>query len=656
VKLFPDFSGERPLLVIYSVILEKRTVWRSGIRRGAALGGYFCFVRQLSGNASPVIPETLFALTLPQRVLIIPSVQPVISAEQMREIDRRTTSDHHIPSLSLMQNAAAACFAAISEHFDGELAGKKVQVLCGPGNNGGDGARLAIDLAHAGAYVDVVLFGNVEQTKNDARTNFDTVRGLARVGSVGAGPGASVDLKSPTLSFVECENVAGWESLTKRGCTYDVIVDALFGTGLRRPLEGIFLQVVQHLAEMRRTRARATTVHPLIVSVDLPSGLDADRAQPIGEAVEADLTITFTTPKLANVLPPASHLNGKLIVANIGSPAALVESAQPNTFVTEADDARAWLVSTRYAPGSFKNSHGHVLVIAGSRGYAGAAVLCGDAAMRSGAGLVTVATPASAQSAIAASVMPEVMTTALADTDRGAVSDEAVDHVLRLAAKATVIAIGPGLSAEDERTRRFVYSVVKQRQTPIVIDADALNCLASYAGNAGNTGSGWPAELQGSEAAPLILTPHPGEMLRLLGTTDKAALADAPGVVRAFAVKHKLVLVLKGARSLVASPDGRVFINPTGNAGLGTAGAGDTLTGIIAGFVAQAYASVRTTGVSGWNERKDALTATIAALYVGGLAGDFAARDLGMRTMVASDVREHLSEAIRSLDPEGEQP
>ena len=572
----------------------------------------------------------------------------------MREIDRRTSSDYQIPSLSLMQNAARACFAAISKHFGGELAGKKVQILCGPGNNGGDGAALAIDLARAGVDVDVVLFGNVEQTKNDARASFDVVRELA---GVSAGSSASVDLKTAALSFVECESVTHWESITKRQCPYDVIVDALFGTGLRRPLDGIFLHVVQHLAQLRRAREQSSTVQPLIVSVDLPSGLDSDRAQPIGAAVDADLTITFTAPKLANVLPPASHLNGKLIVANIGSPTELVESVQSKIFVTDADEARAWLVSTRYAPGSFKNSHGHVLVIAGSRGYTGAAVLCGDAAMRSGAGLVTVATPASAQSAIAASVMPEVMTTALAETDRGAVSDEAVDHVMRLAAKATVIAIGPGLSAEDERTRRFVYSVVKQRRTPVVIDADALNCLANYAGNAGDTGSGWPAELQGSESAPLILTPHPGEMLRLLGTTDKAALDDAPAVVREFAVKHKLVLVLKGARSIIAAPDGRVFINPTGNAGLGTAGAGDTLIGIVAGFVAQAYASVRTTCVSGWpKEKPDALEATIAALFVGGLAGDFAARDLGMRTMVASDVREHLSEAIRSLDLKGEQP
>ena len=261
--------------------------------------------------------------------------------------------------------------------------------------------------------------------------------------------------------------------------------------------------------------------------------------------------------------------------------------------------------------------------------------------MRSGAGLVTIATPASAQSAVAASVMPEVMTTALAETDRGAVSDAAKDHAMLLSAKANVIAIGPGLSAEDERTRRFVIEVVKQRRVPVIVDADGLNCLA-YAAN------GWPPELVGSGVTPLIITPHAGEMLRLLGTTDKSALDDRLAVARDFATKHKVILILKGARSLIAATRWPSVHKPTGNAGLGTAGAGDTLTGIVAGFVAQAGATLK--------EKADVLMATIAALYVSGLAGDFAARDLGMRAMVASDIREHLSEAICSLDLAGETP
>jgi NAD(P)H-hydrate epimerase len=233
--------------------------------------------------------------------------------------------------------------------------------------------------------------------------------------------------------------------------------------------------------------------------------------------------------------------------------------------------------------------------------------------------------------------MPEVMTVPLAETDRRTVSEEAVDHVLRLAAKSEVIGIGPGLTSEDDRTRKFIRSVVERRKTPVLVDADGLNSLAP-----------WPADLRGSKDRPLILTPHPGEMLRLLGASQKSALADRVSVARDFATTHQLILVLKGSRSLVAAPDGRVFVNPTGNAGLGTAGAGDTLTGIISGFIAQAFATLKT--------QADALSATIAALYIGGLAGDLAAQELGMRTMVASDIREHLSAAVRLLDPEGERP
>jgi NAD(P)H-hydrate epimerase len=233
--------------------------------------------------------------------------------------------------------------------------------------------------------------------------------------------------------------------------------------------------------------------------------------------------------------------------------------------------------------------------------------------------------------------MPEVMTTALAETDRGSVSDEAVEHFLKLSAKASVIAIGPGLTSDDERTRRFVHEVVARRTAPVVIDADGLNCL-----------SPWPTELQGTEQAPLVLTPHPGEMLRLMGSKNKDALNDRVAAAREFATTNRVVLVLKGTRQLIAAPDGRVFINATGNAGLGTAGAGDTLTGLISGFIAQARATLGSEG--------DLVEATIAALYVGGLAGDFAASKLGMRAMVASDIREHFSEAIRFLDPTGERP
>ena len=557
-------------------------------------------------------------------------MQPVLSAEQIREIDRLTVEHYNTSSLLLMEAASSACMEAIRTRLNNDLVNRKALILCGKGNNGGDGAALARSMSRDGMHCSVVLFGKLSATSGDARTNFDSV---ARLASFEAGSPES----PPPLTFIECESVAAWEQIAKPRRAYDVVVDALFGTGLTRPLEGVFLKVIEHLAMLREARERVSGTCPLFFSIDIPSGLNADKATPIGPAVKSDLTVTFTAAKVANVLAPACEFGGELIVADIGSPPSLIDAAKPWLFVTEAEDARAWLASTRYTPDSYKNTHGHVLIAAGSRGYAGAAALCGNAAMRSGAGLVTIATPASAQVSVTSSAMPEVITTALAETDRGAVSDEATDHFLKLAEKVTVVAIGPGLTSDDERTRRFVRSVVERRTTPCVIDADGLNSLAP-----------WPAALKGSDEYPLVLTPHPGEMLRLMGASDKSALDDRAAAAREFATAHHVILVLKGSRPLVATPDGRVFINPTGNAGLGTAGAGDTLTGLISGFLAQAYGTLA--------DRADAITATVAALYAGGLAGDFAAKKLGMRTMLASDIREHFTDAIRFLDPRGEQP
>jgi hydroxyethylthiazole kinase-like uncharacterized protein yjeF len=550
-------------------------------------------------------------------------VQPVLAAEQIREIDRLTVENYHTPSLLLMEAASAACMQALRARMDGNVAGRTALILCGKGNNGGDGAALARAMSGAGLHCSVVLFGKLSETSGDARTNFESV---SRLASFEAGSSEA----PPPLAFIECEGVAAWEQIAKPRHAYDVIVDALFGTGLTRPLEGVFLKVIEHLSMLKEARDRALGARPLVLSIDIPSGLNADKPKPIGPTVQADLTVTFTAAKPANVLAPACDFGGELIVADIGSPASLIEAQRPWLFVTEAEDARQWLVSTRYTPESYKNTHGHVLLAAGSRGYSGAAALSGNAAMRSGAGLVTIATPASAQTSIASSAMPEVITTALAETDRGVVSDEAVEHFLRLAGKATVVAVGPGLTYDDERTRRFVRAVVERRTTPCVIDADGLNSLAP-----------WPAELKGSNEHPLVLTPHPGEMLRLLGAGNKSALDDRVAVAREFARAHEIILVFKGSRPLIATPDGRVFINPTGNAGLGTAGAGDTLTGLISGFMAQAYATLE--------HRADPVATTVAALYVGGLAGDFASKKLGMRTMLASDIREHFTDAIRSL-------
>jgi NAD(P)H-hydrate epimerase len=548
----------------------------------------------------------------------------------MREIDRLTAERFATPTLLLMEAAAAAALQAMAARFDNNLEGKRVRILCGRGNNGGDGAALARACWLKGARADVVLFGRVDETQGDARVNFEIARHLS---SFEAGSRR----QPPPLVFVECETLAGWEEIAGTRHSHDIIVDALFGTGLTRPLGGIHLQVVEHLALMREARERSRTREPLIVSLDLPSGLNADSAALIGETVEADLTITFTAPKPANVLPPASHCGGQLVVSGIGSPPVLLHTSHAQLFVTEEVDARLFLQQTRYTPDSYKNSHGHALVIAGSREMPGAAVLCSNAAMMAGAGLVTIATSFSALGAVAARVLPEIMTAALPETDGGAINAEAVEKASSLMKRAGVVAIGPGLTHSDEGTRSFVQTIVERRTTPLVIDADALNAL-----------SPWPEELKGSRAHPLILTPHPGEMKRLVGADGEEELTDRVAAAREFATKHALYLVLKGTRALVAAPDGNVYINPTGNAGLGTAGAGDTLTGIITGFLAQAASTLQA--------EADTLAAIIAAVYVGGVAGDLAAQAQGMRAMLASDITKNLGAAIRVINPHGEEP
>lgn len=556
----------------------------------------------------------------------------------MREIDRLTTDRYGTPSLALMEAAASATARAVTDQFGGEIAGKGVLVLCGRGNNGGDGAATARLLAIAGARVDVVLFGKVQDRKGDALTNFERLHNWNDERAIREEQGAFLaDLGS--ISFFQCESGQGWDQLCSGLLTvpHEVTIDALLGTGLTRPVDGLLLEAVRYMHGLREMRNSSDGPSSLIVSVDVPSGLDSDSNEFIGEAVHADLTVSMTAPKPANVLPPAASYNGRLLVADLGSPVELIDAAGSQLFLIEEEDPHRWLIQTRYTTDSYKNTHGHALVIGGSRGFTGAAALCGNAAMRSGAGLVTVATPASSQGLVAAQVMPEIMTAELAETDRGAVSDDAIGFVSRLGERADVIAIGPGLSSDDKRTRDFVRALVEQRRTPLVIDADGLNCLAP-----------WPADLHGSADSPIVITPHPGEMLRLMGSNDKASLDDRVGAARQFATSREVIVLLKGARSIVAAPDGRVFVNPTGNAGLGTAGAGDTLTGIITGFLAQAYGTLK--------RKADALDAVIAALYISGKAGDIAAGKLGMRAMVASDIREQLSAAICAIDPGGEKP
>ena len=524
-------------------------------------------------------------------------MQKVLTAEEMREVDRLTTEKYGIPSLILMENAAHAAARVITEKLGGSVDGKSVLVLCGKGNNGGDGAALARILWSLGAYVDVYLFGKIEDTKGDARINFEIIKKI----------GDREFPFSPYLFFYENEEIDA--KLQLHFLRKDLVVDAVFGTGLTRQIDEKLTKLFYFF--ICQKRIRETT--PLFVSIDIPSGLSSNLSEPIGENFRADLTITFTAPKLANVFPPASNYNGELVVANIGSPYELIDNCPSKLFVAEKEDAKDWLNTAKVQPNSYKKTRGTALIIAGSENYSGAAVLSANACFAAGAGMVSVAVPNSVKEIVATKTSDEIIVKTLENTEI-------------LAEKVDVMAIGCGL-AYDKETHKFIRQTVLNRQTPMVLDAEALNALA-------------PFDLQGTDQLPLILTPHLGEFKRLLGREVGENKIEE---VREFSQKHNVILVLKGERSLVAKPDGTVVINPTGNAGISRAGAGDTLTGIITSFLAQTFAVKREMSI------ENAFNTVVSALYIAGLAGEIAAEKFSERLMTATDVRECLKDAMEKI-------
>ncbi|MBK8303537.1 MAG: NAD(P)H-hydrate dehydratase [Chloracidobacterium sp.] len=463
-----------------------------------------------------------------------------------------------------------------------------INILAGTGNNGGDGAALARILWTQGANCFVYLFGKVESLSGDARVNFDAVKKFDDSESMNGASGNCLILfedYDPERLIIPAH--------------HDVVVDALFGTGLSAAIESRSLgDLVQRIGEQWNRCGQ------MFVSLDVPSGLLSDNAEIVGPAFPADFTVSFTAPKYANVFSPASKINGEVFVADIGSPPDLLEIQHSSLFRADKTDATRFLRNTRFTDDSYKNKRGHAFVIAGSEDYSGAAVLAGNAAMRSGVGLVTVVTPRSSKDSVASRVLPEVMVRGVVETENGTISEAAYVEVGDLLENSDSIVIGCGVS-QDESTKKFVVKVIENRHQPVIVDADALNLLSPFAGSLQK-----PARSKGIDGPPLILTPHEGEFMRLLGTTDKDAIKDRVAAVRDFAVKHNVILVLKGERVLIGTPDGRVVINPTGNSGLGKAGNGDTLAGILAGFVAQAV-----------QFEIDIFETVVAAVYVAGMAG-----------------------------------
>jgi NAD(P)H-hydrate epimerase len=512
----------------------------------------------------------------------------VLNSEQMRQADRRTIEEVGIPSIVLMENAGRQVVAAMESAFD-ELAGARVAVLCGRGSNGGDGFVVARTLLERSIDVGVYLLGQAGEVKGDARINLTVLRNLG-------------------VDVIEIADAAAWELRGTEVLKADVIVDALFGTGLTGPLSGLAETIVADVNASPRP----------VVAVDLPSGLSADRAEVPGPAIDATLTVTMAAPKVPLVLPPAEALAGRLVVAEIGIPDAVIEELEgPWIELLTRPDMRA-LVGPR-ALDSHKGDYGRVLIVAGSRGRTGAAHLAAMAALRSGAGLVTVAAPASVVGVIA-SLGAEYMTESMEETPDGAVAFEALERLLAL--DADVIAAGPGLGRSPS-TAALIHGLVERAGVPLVLDADALNAFA-----------GEPDRLVGRDGAEIIITPHPGEMARLGGWSTDDVQASRLDIARDFATGHRVVVVLKGHRTLVATPDGRVSINLTGNPGMATAGSGDVLTGMMAAWTSQLL---------------DAEAAARLAVYLHGLAGDLAEADEGEVGLIAGDLVDRLGDAVLDL-------
>lgn len=551
-------------------------------------------------------------------------MQKVLTAEEMREVDRLTTERYGIPSIILMENAAHAVARVITEKLGGSVAEKKFLILCGKGNNGGDGAALARILWNQGANVQVFLFGKIEDTKGDARVNFEIADKISSECFFLYGRNY--------FYFHEVEDYNSYIEIRFKNLFKgeDVCVDALFGIGLTRKVEGELGKVISGI---NHKYPRGRNQNTLIVSIDLPSGINADSTNfyPLfdgdkeirdnsGTAAKPDLTITFTAPKLANILPPVSRASREYVVVNIGSPTELIDESGSKLFVSDKNDAKYCI--QRIEPNSYKKSRGTALIIAGSENYSGAAVLSANACFSAGAGMVTVAVPKQIHQIVAAKTLDEVIVKPLENID---VSTE----------KVSLVALGCGM-ANDESTHQFIRQTVENRKTPMVLDAEALNALS-------------PFELQGSDEMPLVLTPHIGEFARLLG---REIGEDKIAEVREFAEKHNVILVLKGERSLIAKPDGTVVINPTGTAGISRAGAGDTLTGIITSFIAQTIELRLNEDYQEFDNSKLEMVfnATVSAVYIAGLAGEIAAEKYSERLMTATDVRKCIKDAIEKLN------
>ena len=512
----------------------------------------------------------------------------ILNASQTKNIDQRATREYGIPGIVLMENAGLQVVDYLESEFE-DLEERNILVLCGKGNNGGDGMVVAKHLHNRGYDLRLLLFGRKSDTKDEPLVN---LRILEKSG----------------VEVQEIADIRAWHDFLPELGNFEMIVDALIGIGVQGGVRGFLEEVMRDVNNANATR----------ISVDVPSGLSADTNEIPGICIKADATVTFGCPKLPHIFLPAEEKVGEVYIADIGIPEEAVEAEGVRLNLVDPEVLAEYMPARKVE--SHKGDYGHLLVVAGSKGKPGAARMVAEGAFRAGVGLVTVATPESVQPILAPQVM-EMMTEPIPETREGTVSSKATPRVIKLLEGKGVLTLGPGLTTAAE-TQSFIRELVAETKVPLILDADGLN---AYQGH---------TETLSGKDRPLILTPHPGEMGRLLGISSEEVQKNRISVCQKFSTEHHCFLVLKGYRTLISDPEGSVWVNPTGNPGMATAGSGDVLTGILSGFVIQGI---------------PILHAILLGVYLHGLSADLCAKKRGELALMARDIIEHLPEAMAGL-------
>ncbi len=504
-------------------------------------------------------------------------MRTIVTPHAMQKIDAHASSHCAIPSLVLMENAGRCVVDEMETHF-GSVDGTSILVVCGKGNNGGDGFVVARHAYHRGADVTVLLMEKNSSLKGDAETNFRILK----------------QCSSERLQLIEQYSLS---KIKKQ--KFDFIVDAIFGTSFHGALEGKYVDVIRWINVQRASK---------IISVDVPSGLNAETGEVVSLAVKAHRTVTFAAPKVGFYLGKGKEYSGKISIVDIHIPNSVIEKFSEKLFLTEKNDVAKSL--PRRSALSHKHSVGKIFILAGSKGLTGAALLCSQSAMKSGAGAVILGVPESEFYAVAKRTL-EVMPFALPSTNEGTFSSSAFANVRSKLHWADAVLLGPGLSQNNE-TQKFMYTVIEKITAPLIIDADGLNAVAKNL-----------SVLKKRKTKDIVLTPHIGEFSRLAKLGVDEIEKNTIDIVRRFAKEYRVILVLKGAHTIIAEPGGKVFFNATGNAGMATAGSGDVLAGIIASLIGQGNSP---------------LHAAINGVFIHGEAGDTCKEKIGIMGMTAKDI------------------